>query len=188
MRVLFSYLKGHANLSRKALMRGEKLNMENNETVNQENATEVNESAEKTFTQAELDRIVSERLKREREKYADYDSLVEKAQKFDQIEENAKTELQKAQERAEKLQTELSAMRHAEEVRTIRDRVAQTTGVPASLLTGDTEEDCTEQANGILSFKSSMGYPQIKDGGEIQLNNKLDARTAFSEWASQVNN
>lgn len=156
-----------------------------NETVNQENAT-VNE--EKTFTQTELDQIIGERLKREREKYDDYDSLKEKAQKLDQIEEAAKSELQKATERAEKLQAELSAMKHTEEVRTIRDRVAQATGVPASLLTGDTEEDCTEQANGILSFKTSTGYPTIKDGGEIQISNKVDARTAFNDWASQVNN
>lgn len=156
-----------------------------NETVKQENAT-VNE--EKTFTQAELDQIIGERLKREREKYVDYDSLKEKAKKLDQIEEDAKSELQKATERAEKLQAELSAMKHTEEVRTIRDKVAQATGVPASLLTGDTEDACNEQAAGILSFKSSTGYPTIKDGGEIQINNKVDARTAFNEWASAVNN
>ena len=156
-----------------------------NETVKQETATEVNE---KTFTQTELDQIISERLKREREKYVDYESLKEKAQKLDQIEEDAKSELQKATERAEKLQAELSAMKHTEEVRTIRDKVAQTTGVPSSLLTGSTEEECTEQANGILAFRSPTGYPTIKDGGEIQINNKVDARTAFREWASQVNN
>ena len=138
------------------------------ETVNQENATNVTEQAEKTFTQAELDQIIADRLKRERDKYPDYDSLKEKAARLDQIEEDAKSELQKAQEKAEKLQAELSAMRHQEEVRSIRDRVAQTTGVPASLLTGDTEEACTEQATGILSFKSSTGYPVVKDGGEIQ--------------------
>lgn len=155
------------------------------ETVNQEQATNVNE--EKTFTQAELDQIISDRLKREREKYQDYESLREKAQKLDQIEEDAKTELQKAQERAEKLQAELSTMKHTEEVRVIRDKVAQATGVPASLLTGDTEEACNEQAAGILSFKTSVGYPTIKDGGEIQISNKVDARTAFNEWASQIN-
>lgn len=160
--------------------------MENKETVNQEQATNVIE--EKTFTQAELDQIISDRLKREREKYQDYESLREKAAKLDQIEEDAKSELQKAQERAEKLQEELSTMKHAEEVRTIRDKVAQTTGVPASLLTGDTEEACNEQAAGILSFKTSVGYPTIKDGGEIQINNKVDARTAFNEWASMMNN
>lgn len=156
-----------------------------NETVNQETATEVNE---KTFTQAELDQIIGDRLKREREKYQDYESLKEKAQKLDQIEEDAKTELQKAQEKAEKLEAELSARVHADEVRTIRDKVAQATGVPSNLLTGDTEEACTEQANAILSFKSPAGYPTIKDGGEIQISNKNDARTAFREWASAINN
>ena len=155
------------------------------ETVNQENAT-VNE--EKTFTQTELDQIIGDRLKREREKFQDYETLKEKALKLDQIEENAKSELQKATERAEKLEAELSAMRHSEEVRAIRDKVAKETGVPSSLLTGDTEEACTEQANGILSFKSPSGYPTIKDGGEITISNKGDARTAFREWASAVNN
>lgn len=156
------------------------------ETVNQETATEVNDSAEKTFTQSELDQIISERLKREREKYTDYESLKEKAQRLDQIEEDAKSELQKAQERAEKLQTELSELKHAEEVRAIRDKVAQTTGVPSSLLTGNTEEECTEQAAGILSFKTSSNYPTVKDGGEIQKTVDGSTRQQFAEWASQA--
>ena len=158
------------------------------ETVNQENATNVTEQAEKTFTQAELDQIIADRLKRERDKYPDYDSLKEKAARLDQIEEDAKSELQKAQEKAEKLQAELSAMKHQEEVRSIRDRVAQTTGVPASLLTGDTEEACTEQAAGILSFKSSTGYPVVKDGGEIQKTVEGSTRQQFAEWASEALN
>ena len=158
------------------------------ETVNQETATEVNDGVEKTFTQSELDQIISERLKREREKYTDYDSLKEKAQRLDQIEEDAKSELQKAQERAEKLQTELSELKHAEEVRTIRDKVAQATGVPSSLLTGDTEEACNEQAAGILSFKTSSNYPTVKDGGEIQKTVDGSTRQQFAEWASQAFN
>ena len=156
-----------------------------NETVKQE-ATKV-EEGEKTFTQADVNQIVQERLQREREKYADYESMKEKAARLDQIEEDAKSELQKATERAEKLQAELSAMKHTEEIRTIRDKVAQTTGVPANLLSGETEEACTEQANAILSFKSEAPYPTIKDGGEVQMNTKVDARTAFNEWASKVN-
>ena len=59
------------------------------ETVKQEES--------KTFTQDELNAIVSDRLKREREKYADYESLKEKATKLDEIEEASKTELQKPQ-------------------------------------------------------------------------------------------
>lgn len=55
-----------------------------------------------TFTppssQDELDRIVSKRLERERSKYADYDDLKAKAQQFDQMSEQNKTELQKLQD------------------------------------------------------------------------------------------
>ena len=56
------------------------------ETVNQDQATST-ETAEKTFNQSELDAIISDRLKREREKYAYYDALKEKATRLDEIEE-----------------------------------------------------------------------------------------------------
>ena len=157
------------------------------ETVNQEQTTST-ETAEKTFTQAELDAIISDRLKREREKYGDYDSLKEKATRLDEIEEASKTELQKATERAEKLESELTQLKKAEEIRQIREKVASSTGVPASLLTGDTEEACTEQAAGILSFKTSAPYPTVKDGGEIQKTIEGTTKQQFAEWASQALN
>lgn len=53
-------------------------------------------AADKTFTQAELDRIVADRLSRERGKYADYDDLKAKASQFDQLAEQQKTDLEKA--------------------------------------------------------------------------------------------
>lgn len=49
-------------------------------------------------SQADLDRIVEQRLARERQKYADYDDLREKASKFDELDAATKTELQKAQD------------------------------------------------------------------------------------------
>lgn len=155
------------------------------ETVNQEQAT-TTEQAEKTFNQAELDQIIADRLKREREKYADYDALKEKATRLDEIEEASKTELQKATERAEKLESELTSMKRAEEIRQIRSKVAESTGVPASLLTGDTEEACNEQAAGILSFKSSAGYPTVKDGGEVQKTVEGSTRQQFADWAEKA--
>ena len=158
------------------------------ETVNQDQATITTETTEKTFSQSELDAIISERLKREREKYADYDALKEKAVKLDEIEEASKTELQKATERAEKLETELSQLKKAEEIRQIREKVATSTGVPVSLLTGETEEACTEQAAGILSFRTSMPYPTVKDGGEIQKTVEGSTRQQFVEWAQQAFN
>ena len=155
-----------------------------NETVNQEQATKI-ENAEKTFTQSELNAIISDRLKRESEKYADYETLKEKASRFDEIEEASTTELQKANERAAKLETELSQLRKNEEIRTIREKVATEHGIPASLLSGDSEETCTEQAKALLEFKSAATYPTVKDGGEIQNNLKRSTRDEFADWANE---
>lgn len=56
-----------------------------------------------TLTQAQLDAIIEERALREtRSKFADYETLKQKAAQLDQAEEANKTELQKAIDRAEK--------------------------------------------------------------------------------------
>ena len=52
---------------------------------------EVTETAEKTFTQSQLNAIVADRLSREREKYAGYDELKEKAAQFDEMQEANKS-------------------------------------------------------------------------------------------------
>lgn len=53
-----------------------------------------------TFTppasQADLDRIIQDRVARERNKFADYDNLKAKATEYDQFKESSKTEHQKA--------------------------------------------------------------------------------------------
>ena len=70
------------------------------ETVNQETngtAAETQENEQRTFTQAEMNAIIQDRLTRERGKYADYEALKAKAAKFDAAEETGKTDLQKAQ-------------------------------------------------------------------------------------------
>lgn len=149
------------------------------ETVNQEVAT--NEQPEKVFTQADVDRIVSERLKRDRETRADYEALKEKAAKLDQLEEAQKTELQKATDRADALEKELKEIKKAGEVRNMREKVASDTGVPATLLTGDTEEACREQAENIKAY-AKPGYPQVKDAGEVQNMKGHTTRDAFAAW------
>lgn len=157
------------------------------ETVNQE-ATQNGNGNEpgKTFTQDELNAIVNDRLKREKEKYSDYASLKEKAAAFDKLEEANKTELQKANDKATALETELNSLKKANEIKEIREKVAKETGVPSSLLTADTEEECKEQANAIMEFKKPSSYPNVKDGGEVNNNNGVSTRDQFAEWANQV--
>lgn len=59
-----------------------------------------------SFTQEDVDRIVRERIQRERDKYADYDQIKERAGRLDAIEESQRTDLEKAQKRAEKAERE----------------------------------------------------------------------------------
>lgn len=151
-------------------------------TVNAGTTEEVN----KTFTQAELDKIVGERLSRERAKYEGFDELKAKAAKFDEMEEANKTELQKMSEKAQALQTELDSLKKAATIRDLRDKVAKETGVPASLLTGDTEEACKAQAEAIKEFANPSSYPTVKDGGEIHNLTKRTSKEAFADFVSEV--
>lgn len=149
-------------------------------TVNQE---EVKTNDEKTFTQAELNTIVQDRVQRERVKYEGFEELKAKAQKYDEQEEAAKTELQKAQERAAELEEKLKKKEHEESIREMKKKVAEELKVPADLLTGETEDECRTQAQAILSFATSQGYPTVKDGGESNPVQKKSTRDSFKEWA-----
>lgn len=155
-----------------------------------ENATvttqENGESQERTFTQDELNAIVGKRLAEEKNKYADYDVLKAKAEKFDEAEEASKSELQKATERANALETELNGLKKAEEVRLMREKVANETGIPSNLLTGSSEEECKAQAEAIKAYATPSGYPKVKDGGEMPKPTSGNAKADFAEYMSSV--
>jgi len=157
---------------------------ENNTTAQQ--ATTAQEP-EKTFTQSELDAIIGDRLKREREKYSDYESIKAKAAKYDETEEANKTELQKATDKAAQLQKELEALKTANSVREIREKVAKAKGVPVELLSGDDEEACTAQADAIIEFaKPKSGYPKVKDRGEATTpSGGSTTAEQFADWFNE---
>ena len=153
------------------------------ETVNQGNEAANQGNEQKTFTQDELNAILNDRLGREKAKYADYADLKAKAEKFDKMEEESKSELQKATEKATALKSELDALKKQAELREIRDEVAKKTGVTADLLTGDSKEACEAQAKAILAFAGAQkGYPAVKDGGEAGGNINNSTRQQFAEW------
>jgi uncharacterized protein YigA (DUF484 family) len=105
------------------------------------------EGKDQTFTQADVDRIVAERLKREREatktKYADYDDLKAKAGK-------AET----AEERIAALETEIQASKRE----ALRRRVQAAHGISDEdadlFLTSDDEETLTTVAKRLAARES----------------------------------
>lgn len=121
------------------------------------------ENQHKTFTQEEVNSIIGERLARQAEKYADYDDLKTKAAEYDRQQEANKSELQKVQDKAAKLQAKVDSMEKAGKIRDIRDKVSHDTGVPANLLSGEDEESCKAQAESILKFAKGSKYPGVRE-------------------------
>lgn len=153
------------------------------ETVNQGSNEATKEQEGRTFTQAELNAIVNDRLGREKAKYSDYEAMKEKAAKFDELEEANKTELQKASEKVSELKAELEGIKRQNEIRDIRAEVAKEMNIPAELLTGETKEACEAQAKGIAEFAATKsGYPTLKDGGEVHKVTTSSTRQQFAEW------
>ena len=90
--------------------------------------------------------------------------------------------------RATAFETELNTLKASNAIRDMREKVSKATGVPASLLTGETEEDCTAQAQGIVDFAKPTAYPVIRDGGEVSTTQKSTPKDAFVNWFNQVSN
>jgi hypothetical protein len=101
------------------------------------------EKQEQTFTQADVDRMIRDRLKREREKFADYDQLKAKA-----------GEAATAEERIAALEKEIQAT-HRE---ALRRRVQAAHGISDEdadlFLTGTDEETLTAQAKRLAARES----------------------------------
>lgn len=145
------------------------------------NETQATEET-KSYSQEDINKMVQARVAREKEKYKDYDELKEKAAKYDEQAEASKTELQKATEKAEKLEAELKSLKKTEAVNAVRSKIAEELKVPASLLHGDTEEECRAEATAILEFANSKGYPEVNDGGEVRTSSKRTTADQFSDW------
>lgn len=100
-------------------------------------------------SQEELNKIIGDRLQRERAKFSDYTDLKAKAKRLDEIEEQSKTDLQKAvdaQQAAEKRASEL-------EVQVLRASIAAQKGVLPELLTGTTEEEIIQAADRLIQWR-----------------------------------
>lgn len=103
-------------------------------------------------SQEELDRIIQSRLDRERKRFADYDELKKAADRLSEIESANQTEAQKAQARADAAEKRAAEL----EAKALRAEVAAAKGVPASLLTGGTQEELEAAADALLAFRGEQ--------------------------------
>lgn len=116
-------------------------------------------------SQEELDRIIGERLARERAKFDDYDDLKAKADKFDEAEAKNKTEAERLADELAKATERATAL----ETQAVRSRVAAEAGLPPELITGSTEDECRAQAEAAKKIlderKPTSGWGKQVSGG-----------------------
>jgi hypothetical protein len=129
------------------------------------------QQAEQTFTQADVDRIVRERVKREREKFADYDDLRAQAGEKATLEERV---------------AEIERQAKDSESRALRAEIANAKGLTpnqAKRLVGETREELEADADELLA---DIGA-QKKQGNHVPTEGKTpksggsDELTEFSK-------
>lgn len=161
--------------------------MENTETniqvdVTENVETESQETQAQMFTQEDVNKIVETRVHKERKRFADYEELKAKAQKFDEMDGASNEELLKERQRADELQSQLDALIEQNAIRSTKEKVSSETGVPANLLTGNDEETCRAQAEAIKAYAGAHAYPTVKDGGEASKAQASSTADQFADW------
>ncbi len=146
-----------------------------------------NEAEQKTFTQEEVDDIIKKRLARAKSDVpADYEELKSKAQKFDELEDANKTELQKATEQLQRLQTEIEQRDANDKQRALKEQVSKDTGVPLDLISGETEEEMRDFAERVAKYAKKDPAPVVSGTGKFATANKNDDMSIARQIARQI--
>lgn len=138
-------------------------------------------------SQEEFDNAIKARIARERKRFEDYEDVKAKAARLDELEEQNKTESQKATERlaaAEQRAVEL-------ELKANRAEVAAAKGVPADLLTGSTVEELAASADALIKFKeaaTSRGHAAPFEGRGETVSGEGTAGQFARFMSTQLNN
>lgn len=121
----------------------------------------------KTFTQADLDRVIGERLARERENFKDYDSLKAAADELAKIKDGQKTELEKSNGERDELKArlaEVESSKAASDLALLRREIASDKGLTDPKLVkrvgGGTREEIEADVVELLEVQGVRGKPK----------------------------
>lgn len=124
---------------------------------------------DRVFTQAELNSLLAKQRREVEAKFEGFDEIKERASKYDELTEAAKTEAQKAAEQTQTLQKQLEeAQAELDWANTVRrrDRIAAEKGLDRKLwdrVKGETEEEITADVEELAGF--AMSKPRPSPGG-----------------------
>jgi hypothetical protein len=136
-------------------------------------------------TQDELNKIISERIARERAKFADYTDLKSKAAKFDELDQASKTEQERLTERLAAAEARAAEV----EGRALRLEVASENGLNAAQakrLVGSTREELEADAKELLAtFKPATDESNGDVAASLDLGNRGGAPRKGASTAEQ---
>lgn len=133
------------------------------------------ESKTLTLTQEELDRIIEQRLARERKKYADYEKLKQAAEELQKLKEAQMSEEERLQAKLaeyERKAAELELQLQEARLESAKLRILDELGLPkswASRIFGTTEDEIRQDAQELLKLLRSaqgVGAPTNPPGGK----------------------
>src|SRR5690606_9148296 len=101
----------------------------------------------KTLTQEQVNALLADQKRKLTEKFGDYDDLKAKADQLDQLSESAKSDIEKALERAAKAEAEVAKYQQREQIGKWADEITKGSDVPATLLRGTTREELEQHFN-----------------------------------------
>lgn len=114
-------------------------------------------------SQADFDRIIGDRLTREKAKYADYDEVKAKAAELDQAKDAQKSELEREREARTAAERERDDLKSEKELSKLRKEISDAAGIPVSALRGSTKEELEAHADELKALLTP-GAPSF-DGG-----------------------
>lgn len=144
-------------------------------------------------TQEELDRIIGERLRRERETVTK--SFEQKIAEKETESGKLKADMEAVNKRLEEANQKISGIPDLEkkikayEVASVKSKVARETGIPFELaerLSGETEEDIRKDAEGLRKVIGSQQPSAPRAGGERSGGGKNDENASWLQVAKSL--
>ena len=146
-------------------------------------------TGERTFSQADVDRMIADRLSREQKKYADYSELKKAKEELDQLKQGQLSELEKAnaaREKAEARVKEFEAQIRGMELRSLKSRLAADAGLPAELADRIRGEDETSIKADIEELKKIFPQRAAVGGRGAPTANNSPATDLASLYADAI--
>ena len=132
-------------------------------------------------SQDELNRLLNERLARERSKYADYKDVKAKAAKLDEIEQANKSEIDKAMDRVAKAEAEAATVPN-KVADALRSHLVALHKIPADdaelFLTASDPDLLLKQVDRLVARGSEAAADQRKTGNHVPREGKTPAPPA----------